>query len=39
MDQVIELFKLAVSVINPLTPERAYTRAPKYGVHFAPKRD
>ena len=22
--------------LNPLTPERAYTRTPKYVVHFAP---
>ena len=31
--------RVAQILINPLTPERAYTRAPKYGVHFAPKRD
>ena len=29
----------ALGAYNPLTPERAYTHSPKYGVHFAPKRD
>ena len=27
-----------VLTINPFTPKRAYTRAPKCGVHFGPQK-